>query len=136
MAPGAVMVAGMVSRRQNGHIAAAGPLVNLGLFLIGIPLGAILLALVGVSDASIISDKGISLQAMAFVGVNYWLAANLILGLFNMLPFGPLDGLKVKDWSEQAFWVLLSIFAIPVALWLLLGRIDVMDWVVSLATMF
>ncbi|HIF15777.1 MAG TPA: hypothetical protein EYQ85_00775, partial [Candidatus Poseidoniales archaeon] len=43
MAPGAVMVAGRVNRKQNGHIAAAGPLVNLGLFLIGIPLGAILL---------------------------------------------------------------------------------------------
>ena len=29
MAPGAVMVAGLVTRRQNGHIAVAGPLVNL-----------------------------------------------------------------------------------------------------------
>ena len=38
MAPGAVMVAGLVTRRQNGHIAIAGPLVNLGLFVIGIPL--------------------------------------------------------------------------------------------------
>ena len=38
MAPGAVMVAGLVSRRQNGHIAVAGPLTNFGLFLIGIPL--------------------------------------------------------------------------------------------------
>ena len=26
MAPGAVMVAGVVTRRQNGHIAVAGPL--------------------------------------------------------------------------------------------------------------
>ena len=42
MAPGAVMVAGLVTRRQNGHIAIAGPLVNLGLFVIGIPLGALL----------------------------------------------------------------------------------------------
>ena len=39
MAPGAVMVAGLVTRRQNGHIAIAGPAVNFGLFLIGIPLG-------------------------------------------------------------------------------------------------
>ena len=35
MAPGAVMVAGLVTRRQNGHIAVAGPLTNLGLFIIG-----------------------------------------------------------------------------------------------------
>ncbi|MDP6195637.1 MAG: hypothetical protein QF880_07990, partial [Candidatus Poseidonia sp.] len=44
----------------------------------------------------------------------FWLGANLFLGLFNMLPFGPLDGLKVKDWNEQAFFAVLLIFAIPV----------------------
>ena len=47
------------------------------------------------------------------VGV-FWLGANLVLGLFNMIPWGPLDGLKVKDWSEQAFLVVFLIFAIPV----------------------
>ena len=47
------------------------------------------------------------------VGV-FWLGANLVLGLFNMIPWGPLDGLKVKDWSEQAFFVVFLIFAIPV----------------------
>ncbi len=36
------------------------------------------------------------------------------LGLFNMLPFGPLDGLKVRDWSEGAFYAVLLIFAVPV----------------------
>ena len=46
------------------------------------------------------------------VGV-YWLGANLFLGLFNMLPFGPLDGLKVKDWNETAFYVVILIFAVP-----------------------
>ena len=44
----------------------------------------------------------------------FWLYANLILGLFNMLPFGPLDGLKVQDWSEGAFYAVLLIFAVPV----------------------
>lgn len=133
MAPGAVMVAGRVQRRQNGHIAAAGPLVNFGLFLIGIPLGALLLTLVGISDATIISPDGISMAAMVYFGINYWLAANLILGLFNMLPFGPLDGLKVKDWSEGAFWVLIAIFAVPGLLWFT-GNIDIMGWVEHLAT--
>ncbi len=134
MAPGAVMVAGRVQRRQNGHIAAAGPLVNFGLFLIGIPLGALLLALVGISDSNIISPDGISMAAMVYFGINYWLAANLILGLFNMLPFGPLDGLKVKDWSEGAFWALIAIFAVPGLLWFT-GNIDIMGWVERLATM-
>jgi Zn-dependent protease len=133
MAPGAVMVAGRVNRKQNGHIAAAGPLVNLGLFLIGIPLGAILLAIVGVTDISIISKQGLSISAMVLFAVRYWLMANLILGLFNMLPFGPLDGLKVKEWSEGAFYALIAIFSIPVFLWLFLGKINIMDWVIDLS---
>lgn len=133
MAPGAVMVAGRVNRKQNGHIAAAGPLVNLGLFLIGIPLGAILLAIVGVTDISIISKQGLSISAMVLFAVRYWLMANLILGLFNMLPFGPLDGLKVKEWSEGAFYALIAIFSIPVFLWLFLGKINIMDWVINLS---
>jgi Zn-dependent protease len=44
----------------------------------------------------------------------YWLGANLILGLFNMLPFGPLDGLKVKDWSDGAFFTVIGVFALLV----------------------
>jgi hypothetical protein len=31
-----------------------------------------------------------------------------------MLPFGPLDGLKVKDWNESIFYLVLAIFAVPV----------------------
>jgi|TARA_B110000263_G_scaffold233761_1_gene230916 Zn-dependent protease len=132
MAPGAVMVAGRVSRKQNGHIAAAGPLVNLGLFLIGIPLGAVLLAIVGVSNVAILSEQGLSIPAMTLFAVQYWLIANLVLGLFNMLPFGPLDGLKVKEWSEGAFYALISIFVGLGLLWYL-GKIDVMGWVFTLS---
>lgn len=124
MAPGAVMVAGLVTRRQNGHIAVAGPLTNLSLFLIGIPLWGIVLGLTGALDSlpptdsilgrTYLLDGRLVWQAMLVdVGV-FWLGANLVLGLFNMIPWGPLDGLKVKDWSEQAFFVVFLIFAIPV----------------------
>ena len=118
MAPGAVMVAGMVTRRQNGHIAIAGPLVNLSLFLVGIPLGALLIALTGANGASsqILIGSTLNYKLLIWFGIQFWLTANLILGLFNMLPFGPLDGLKVKSWSEQAFWATLLVFAIPVVL--------------------
>jgi len=30
------------------------------------------------------------------------------------LPFGPLDGLKVKDWNESVFYLVLAIFALPI----------------------
>ena len=38
-----------------------------------------------------------------------WMWGNAILGAFNMLPFGPLDGAKVKKWSEPIFWLFLLI---------------------------
>ena len=119
MAPGAVMVAGLVTRRQNGHIAIAGPLVNFGLFLIGIPLWGIILGLTGAFDA-VIPGAGYILggqliwQKMLIDAGVYWIGANLILGLFNMLPFGPLDGNKVKDWNENAFYITISVFALLV----------------------
>ena len=127
MAPGAVMVAGVVTRRQNGHIAVAGPLTNLGLFLIGIPVWGLVLGLSGAFDgvatagritaSDYISNGRLVWQAILIHAGVFWLQANLILGLFNMLPFGPLDGLKIKDWSERAFYLVLLIFAVPVFLW-------------------
>jgi Zn-dependent protease len=117
MAPGAVMVAGVVTRRQNGHIAVAGPLVNLGLFVVGVPLGALLLGLTNafeLSSGAMFVDGGLDWRTMLIDICVFWLQANLILGLFNMLPFGPLDGLKVRDWSESVFYAVLLIFAVPV----------------------
>jgi Zn-dependent protease len=126
MAPGAVMVAGLVTRRQNGHIAVAGPLTNLGLFIIGIPLWVLILGISGafnVADlptlnsgsGAYLSGGNIVWQAMLIDAGVWWLSANLILGLFNMIPWGPLDGAKVKDWSEPAFYYVFCIFLIPVA---------------------
>tara|TARA_B110000438_G_C15683065_1_gene593278 strand:+ start:143 stop:1024 length:882 start_codon:yes stop_codon:yes gene_type:complete len=115
MSPGAVMVAGMVTKKQNGHIAIAGPLVNLSLFLVGIPLGILLFILMGISEpSSPITNTGISLKGIGYMVVTWWLGVNAFLGLFNMIPYGPLDGLKVKGWSEPHFWGAISIFAILV----------------------
>ncbi|DAC23502.1 MAG TPA: hypothetical protein HA345_03795 [Candidatus Thalassarchaeaceae archaeon] len=91
MAPGAVMVAGNITKEQNGKIALAGPISNLVLYSVGFVIGGLLL---GLSDAAIIA---------AFVQA--WLWGNSILAAFNMIPLGPLDGLKVKRWSEPVFWI-------------------------------
>ena len=117
MAPGAVMVAGLVTRRQNGHIAVAGPLVNLSLFIIGVPLWGAVIGLTGAAEfanTAYLVNGSLVWQSMVFDIGFYWLGANLFLGLFNMLPFGPLDGLKVKDWNESVFYLVLAIFAVPV----------------------
>jgi len=115
MSPGAVMVAGMVSKKQNGHIAIAGPLVNLFLFLIGIPLGLLLFILLGISEYHTpLIASGISLKGVGYMLVTWWLGVNAVLGLFNMIPWGPLDGLKVKGWSENYFWLTIILFGILV----------------------
>ena len=127
MAPGAVMVAGLVSRRQNGHIAVAGPLTNLCLFLIGIPLWGILIGLTGAHiplpteefgilgwRGTYVVDNVLIWQAMVFNAGVYWIFFNLALGLFNMLPIGPLDGLKVKDWSDGVFFTVIGVFVLLV----------------------
>lgn len=108
MSPGAVMVAGNVDRRQNGHIAVAGPVVNLILAIIGVIIGAILLGTIG--------EHGWLVHI-----VRSWVWANVILGLFNMLPFGPLDGVKVKEWSEPVFYTMICIFATPILFGLTTG---------------
>ena len=127
MAPGAVMVAGLVTRRQNGHIAVAGPLTNFSLFLIGIPLWGLIVGLTGAHLAlptdsfgvlgfrgTYFVDGALVWQAMLFNAGVYWIVFNLILGLFNMLPFGPLDGLKVKDWNDGVFFGVIGVFAVLV----------------------
>tara|TARA_Y100000814_G_scaffold461_1_gene647 strand:+ start:645 stop:1478 length:834 start_codon:yes stop_codon:yes gene_type:complete len=96
MAPGAVVVAGNATRSQFGKIAVAGPVSNMVLWLIGY-MNWIFLEMLGIESGLI-------------KGVNYfWLIGNSILCAFNMLPFGPLDGKKIKSWSEPIFYLCVSI---------------------------
>ena len=102
--------------------------MNLGLFLLGIPIWGLLLGLSGAFDTSLATSRGEYLvggslvwqQMLIDAGV-FWLGANLVLGLFNMLPFGPLDGAKVKDWNESAFYAVISLFALLVLTWVPFG---------------
>ena len=139
MAPGAVMVAGLVTRRQNGHIAIAGPAVNFGLFLIGIPLGGLILGLTGAElsgDAAYIAGGAINLKAMIYDVVFFWLVANIGLGLLNMIPFGPLDGAKIKDWSEPVWFASFVLFIAVIALWWTGTFSHVDDAVIKIAELF
>mgnify|MGYP001158774893 FL=1 len=125
MAPGAVMVSGLLKRRYNGYIAVAGPLTNLSLFIIGIPMWVLILGITGSFDLTnvpmldngsraYVDGSSIIWQSMLVDAGVWWISANLILGLFNMIPWGPLDGAKVKDWNEQVFYGVFFIFLVPV----------------------
>lgn len=86
-APGAVYHAGYVTERENGLIAVAGPLTNVALVVAFAPL----FFLWGNGFLGEVGQLGVTINA-ALAG-------------FNMIPFGPLDGRKVLDWSKVVFAV-------------------------------
>lgn len=85
-APGAVYHRGRSTVRQNGLIALAGPVTNLGL--------AVVFFVVAILFDGFLGQVG-------GLGVTI----NLFLAGFNMLPFGPLDGKTVWNWNKAVFLV-------------------------------
>lgn len=90
-APGAVFISGFVGIPRNGRISVAGPITNLVIAL----LFFIMSLLVSQGLMGMIADSGMK--------VNTWLA------IFNMLPFGPLDGKKVLNWNKAVYFTVLGI---------------------------
>lgn len=89
MAPGAVMVAGNTTKSQFGKIALAGPVSNVILWTLGLCI-----IVLGISEN----------PAVAII-IKPWMWGNAVLATFNMIPLGPLDGKKIKIWSDTIFYV-------------------------------
>jgi Zn-dependent protease len=92
-APGAVMFRGEPRPFEQARIAIAGPGAN-------ITLAAVLYVsyqLIFLANSSLFSD------AIAFI-----IVINAILGFFNILPFGPLDGVLIFEYNKP-LWILLFI---------------------------
>lgn len=86
-APGAVQIFGPhISKSQYGKIAASGPMMNLFLAFVFMPL----------------------LFESGFLGeIGRWgVMVNLLLAGFNMLPISVLDGRKVLAWSAPVYAIL------------------------------
>jgi len=95
IAPGAVMIGGMAKVKTIGKIAISGPLTN------------ITLALLFLLCTKIFYNFPIA-YAFAF-GVSI----NSVIALFNLIPFGVLDGLKIFMWNKIA-WA--TVFAVSLVL--------------------
>ena len=100
-APGAVHHRGRITPRENGLIALAGPAVN---------------AVLAVGFLAVHSLVGGPLSDLGNLGF----VVNILLAGFNMIPFGPLDGRTVLDWSLPVFAVAFALTA-GVAAVVLLG---------------
>ena len=104
-------------KARLGKSALAGPIVNmvLALLFVGATMLAAVIFSTYVSVAPGVSMDRIEPVARFFVGVTLvGVEINLWLALFNLLPFGSFDGLKVFAWSKKA-WIIS--FAAAVALY-------------------
>ena len=84
-APGAVMIGGEITRRENGLVSVAGVWTNIVVAVGFLALGML------------VPTTFVKLVAAYGFRINIW------LGLFNMLPFWLFDGKKVFYWSK-AVW--------------------------------
>jgi len=87
-APGAVIIMGNISPKQNGKISLAGPGSNLLVALACLPFK--LFTIAGVP--TIVSDIAASLYFFS-----------VFLGAFNMIPFMPFDGAKIWHWNKPVY---------------------------------
>jgi Zn-dependent protease len=87
-APGAVYHRGMLTDREHGLIALAGPVTNLLLAAAFLPV--LVVGVLGGSEfVGLVGSRGVTI--------------NVFLAAFNMLPFGALDGNTVVSWSKTVF---------------------------------
>jgi Zn-dependent protease len=87
ISPGAVMISGPAKRDDIGKISIAGPIINIAF------------SLAALSAAYITTS-------LSYIVVFLWIASfNAFIAVFNLIPFGILDGLKIYNWNK-AVWVI------------------------------
>jgi Zn-dependent protease len=106
-APGAVHHRGRLTPREHGLIALAGPVTNGLLAILFAPVYAAGLV-VGSPFLLLLGGRGV--------------AINLFLAAFNLVPFGPLDGRTVLDWSWPVF--LLAFVPAVAVTWFVVFELD------------
>jgi len=94
-APGAVMFRGQIRPFEMGKIAVAGPLANIIIAMITLPLYLF-----------VFFEEILLGRIVLFICF-----INALLATFNLLPLGPLDGAKVVRWNAT-IWIILFIITV------------------------
>jgi len=95
ISPGAVIVAGSMDHKTMGEISVAGPITNIllaGLFMVG---------------AVFLPSYRVFLDYLVIF--NSWIA------VFNLIPFGVFDGLKIFNWSRKIWAIVFAASAVLLA---------------------
>ncbi|MBN1683006.1 hypothetical protein JW865_05590 [Candidatus Bathyarchaeota archaeon] len=92
VAPGAVVIAGMLRWDEYGKVSVAGPAINI--------LQAIIYFII------FLFTNNYSIAELSVYGM----AVNSGLALFNLIPFGIFDGMKIFKWNWK-IWILLVLIA-------------------------
>jgi len=102
-APGATFVGGWGSKKEAGLTSIAGPLLNLG-------WAALFLGMMG-----FILGFHLRFWNWEYIAAVFFTVAivNMFFAVFNLIPFGPLDGKKVYNWDKR-IWVVSFIAAVAV----------------------
>jgi len=90
IAPGVVFILGPVTKETAGKIALAGPLTN------------IMLSLVCIAVAFGLSNTFFGIVVI----IGAWI--NAFIAIFNLIPFGLMDGLKVFWWNKIVWAIAFS----------------------------
>jgi len=98
IAPGSVAIGSIAGKETVGRTAVSGPLVN------------VILSIAFLAGA-IVSPIGVLYESLLF---GAWF--NAYLAIFNLLPFGALDGRKVFWWSRRN-WALIFLVSILIGVY-------------------
>jgi Zn-dependent protease len=90
ISPGAMMIAGPVTRENEGKTALSGPLTN-------IVLSAVF-SMIAVATPN---------PMRTIAGFGAWI--NAFIAIFNLIPFGIMDGLKVFGWNKAAWAIAFTV---------------------------
>jgi Zn-dependent protease len=90
IAPGAVMINGIVTKKRNGIISLAGPVAN------------IILAVVFIIISLFVNTP------LVLMALSYGIRINYFLAIFNMIPILNFDGKKVWAYNKLIYIMVIS----------------------------